>query len=109
MKFTAAIAALAGFAAASPTPTEDGHLDARVIEKRATITDAANIGYATQNGGTKGGAGGTTTTVSTLAQISAAAGSSSAAVIVVSGAISGAAKVKVTSNKTIIGKTGASE
>lgn len=55
---------------------------------------------------TTGGRGGTTTTVSTLAQFTAAAGSSSAAVIVVSGAISGSAKVKVTSNKSIIGKSG---
>ncbi|KAH6647903.1 pectate lyase a [Truncatella angustata] len=108
MKFLATFAALAGLAAAVPTPTEDAPLEARVIEKRATITDAADVGYATQNGGTTGGRGGTTTTVSTLAQFTAAVGSSSAAVVVVSGAISGAAKVKVTSNKTIVGKSGSS-
>lgn len=110
MKFLAAFATLAGLVAAVPTtPTEDLPLDARAIEKRATITDAADVGYATQNGGTTGGKGGTTTTVSTLAQFTAAAGSSSSYVIVVSGAISGAAKVKVTSNKTIVGKSGSSE
>lgn len=109
MKFFTAVAAFAGLAAAIPTPTEDAPLDARAIEKRATITDAADVGYATQNGGTTGGKGGTTTTVSTLAQFTAAVGSSSAAVVVVSGAISGAAKVKVTSNKSIIGKSGSSE
>jgi pectate lyase len=108
MKLNAAIATLVGLAVAAPTPTEDGPLDGRTIAKRATITDACNIGYATLNGGTKGGAGGTTTTVSTLAQFTAAVGSSSSAVVVVSGAISGAAKVKVTSNKTIVGKSGAS-
>lgn len=108
MKFLATFAALAGLVAAVPTPTEDQPLDIRAIEKRATITDAADVGYATQNGGTTGGKGGTTTTVSTLAQFTAAAGSSSSYVIVVSGAISGAAKVKVTSNKTIVGKSGSS-
>ncbi|KAK6073875.1 pectate lyase B [Seiridium cupressi] len=108
MMFFAAVAALAGLVAAVPTPTEDAPLDARAIEKRATITDAADVGYATQNGGTTGGRGGTTTTVSTLAQFTAAAGSSSSYVIVVSGAISGAAKVSVKSNKSIIGKSGSS-
>ncbi|KAI1185021.1 polysaccharide lyase family 1 protein [Nemania serpens] len=110
MKFTSAAAAtiLAVCVSASPTPTVEGVLDARAIEKRATITDAANIGYAQQNGGTKGGAGGTTTTVSSLAAFSAAAKADGAAVIVVKGAISGAAKVSVTSNKSIIGASGAS-
>lgn len=53
MKFTSAAAAaiLAACVSASPTPTVEGVLDARVIAKRATITDAANIGYAQQNGG----------------------------------------------------------
>lgn len=53
MKFTSAAAAtiLAVCVSASPTPTVEGVLDARAIEKRATITDAANIGYAQQNGG----------------------------------------------------------
>ncbi|KAI8635517.1 polysaccharide lyase family 1 protein [Xylariaceae sp. FL1651] len=109
MKFTAAaVALLAACVSAVPTPTEDGPLDARAIEKRAAITDAANIGYASMNGGTKGGAGGTTTTVSSLAAFTAAAGSSSPYVVVVKGAISGAAKVKVTSNKSIIGASGSS-
>ncbi|KAI0469107.1 polysaccharide lyase family 1 protein [Xylaria cf. heliscus] len=108
MKFTSAIALLAACVSASPTPTVDEHLDARSIEKRATITDAANIGYAQQNGGTKGGAGGTTTTVSSLAAFSAAAKADGAAVIVVKGNISGAAKVSVTSNKSIIGASGSS-
>ncbi|ORY61526.1 family 1 polysaccharide lyase [Pseudomassariella vexata] len=108
MKFTAAIALLFGLAAAAPTPTEDTPFDTRAIEKRATVTDACDVGYGTQNGGTTGGNGGTVTTVSTLAQFTAAAQSSSKLVVVVSGAISGAAKVKVTSNKTIVGKSGSS-
>lgn len=55
---------------------------------------------------TKGGASGTTTTVSTLPQLSAAASAAGARVIVVQGAISGAAKVSVTSDKSIVGKAG---
>ena len=51
MKFTAAILGLASLAAAVPTPTENGPLDARTVEKRASITDACNVGYCTQNGG----------------------------------------------------------
>jgi pectate lyase len=90
---------------ASPTPTIlEG--PTKALGKRASITDAANIGYAMANGGTKGGAGGPTTTVSTLPQLSAAANSTGPLNIVVSGAISGAAKVQVSSDKTIIGKTG---
>lgn len=57
---------------------------------------------------TTGGTGGTTTTVSNLAALSTAAAASGPGVIVVSGAISGAAKVQVGSNKSIIGKAGSS-
>lgn len=91
----------------SPTPALKGE-PAKVLAKRATITDAANIGYATLNGGTKGGAGGPTTTVSSLPQLIAAANSTGPLNIVVQGAISGAAKVQVSSDKTIMGKTGSS-
>jgi pectate lyase len=52
---------------------------------------------------TTGGNGGATTTVSTLAQFTAAVSGDSAAVVVVTGTITGAAKVRVGSNKTIIG------
>jgi pectate lyase len=90
---------------ASPTPTIQDEPE-RVLEKRASITDAADIGFAMANGGTKGGAGGPTTTVSTLPQLSAAANSTGPLNIVVQGAINGAAKVQVSSDKTIIGKTG---
>ncbi|KAJ8122424.1 hypothetical protein ONZ43_g1383 [Nemania bipapillata] len=109
MKFTsAAVAVLAACVSASPTPTKDGPVDARAIEKRASITDTANLGYAQQNGGTKGGAGGTTTTVSSLAAFTAAAAADGAYVIVLKGNLSGAAKVSVTSNKSIIGASGSS-
>ncbi|TKW52553.1 Pectate lyase plyB [Colletotrichum tanaceti] len=94
-------------AAVSAIPTsiaEEGHL----LNKRAAITDAANIGYATQNGGTKGGVGGTTTTVTNLAQLSAAANASGPGIVIIQGNIVGKAKVQVGSDKTIVGKTGSS-
>ncbi|TEA09603.1 Pectate lyase plyB [Colletotrichum sidae] len=107
MKFTglASWALLAIAASASPTPTVE---DGRVLSKRAAVTDACNIGYCTQNGGTKGGAGGTTTTVTNLAQLSAAANASGPGIIVVQGNIVGKAKVQVGSDKTIVGKSGSS-
>lgn len=41
-------ALLAAAVSASPTPTNPNGF---LLNKRAAITDAANIGYATQNGG----------------------------------------------------------
>ncbi|KAF2968001.1 hypothetical protein GQX73_g5555 [Xylaria multiplex] len=108
MKFISIASALLAGVTAVPTPTEDGLLDGRTIEKRAAITDACQVGYCTLNGGTTGGTGGTTTTVSTLAQFTAAAQAEGPAVILVSGSLTGAVKVNVTSNKSIIGKAGSS-
>ncbi|KAI0433770.1 polysaccharide lyase family 1 protein [Xylaria sp. FL1042] len=110
MRFTSSVVAaiLATCVSAAPTPTSDEALDARTIQKRASITDAANVGFATQNGGTTGGAGGTTTTVSDLASFTAAAEADGAYVIVVKGAISGSYQTRVGSNKSIIGASGSS-
>jgi pectate lyase len=51
--FLSTLAFLASYVSASPTPTvqDDAIVDPRSIEKRAAITDAADVGYATQNGG----------------------------------------------------------
>ncbi|KAI1820642.1 pectate lyase a [Xylaria intraflava] len=109
MKFAwFASALLAGLAGAVPTATEKGVLDGRTVEKRATVTDACPVGYCTMNGGTTGGTGGTTTTVSSLAEFTAAVQAEGPALVVLDGNLSGAVKVKVTSNKTIIGKAGSS-
>jgi hypothetical protein len=42
---------LAPLALASPTPTEQRNVERAQIAKRATISDAADTGYTTQNGG----------------------------------------------------------
>ncbi|KAK3940292.1 pectin lyase fold/virulence factor [Diplogelasinospora grovesii] len=110
MKFTAAVLSiLVALAAAKPTPTLDDTVEKAHLAKRATISDKATLGYATQNGGTTGGSGGTVTTVSTLAQFTAAVDekNTAPAIVVVKGVISGAAKVRIASNKTIIGLPGA--
>ncbi|KAK3294498.1 polysaccharide lyase family 1 protein [Chaetomium fimeti] len=102
-----AVASLLALATASPTPTQPEAGTPRMA-KRAGISDAANIGFATLNGGTKGGAGGTVTTVSTLAQFTEAVNEkvSDPAVIFVQGVISGNEKVRVGSNRSIIGLPG---
>ncbi|KAK1836807.1 pectin lyase fold/virulence factor [Podospora conica] len=98
----AGLYALAGLVAPgqaeSPTPV-----------RKATVSDKADLGFATQNGGTTGGAGGTVTTVSTLAQFTAAVAEKNTApmIVVVQGNISGSAKVRVGSNKSILGLPGA--
>ncbi|KAF0327388.1 hypothetical protein GQ607_005249 [Colletotrichum asianum] len=97
--------ALLGVASAAPTPTVDEESTAAIV-KRASITESCNIGYASTNGGTTGGKGGSTTTVSTLAQFTKAAESSGKLNIVVKGSISGNAKVRVASDKTIVGQKG---
>ncbi|WYZ42308.1 hypothetical protein EsH8_VI_000007 [Colletotrichum jinshuiense] len=96
---------LMGLVSAAPTPTINEYSSA-VLAKRASVTEACNIGYASTNGGTTGGKGGSTTTVSTLSQFTKAAESSGKLNIVVKGTISGNAKVRVQSDKTIVGQKG---
>ena len=69
------------------------------------ITDL--VGWATQNGGTTGGGSAATTTVTSASALTSAVGSSAAAVIRVSGTISCSGMLRVRSNKTIIGNSGA--
>ncbi|MFC8851315.1 MULTISPECIES: polysaccharide lyase family 1 protein [unclassified Micromonospora] len=65
------------------------------------------VGWATQNGGTTGGGSAPTTTVTSASALTTALGSSSAAVIRVSGTISCSGMLRVRSNKTILGNSGA--
>ncbi|CAE6448749.1 unnamed protein product, partial [Rhizoctonia solani] len=90
------LAALAQLVSAVPT-----------IERRATATEKPTIGYAAQ-GGTTGGIGGATVTVSTLAALTSALADDTAKIVLVSGTISGNTVVKVGSNKSLLGKSGAS-
>ncbi|KAK0231593.1 polysaccharide lyase family 1 protein [Armillaria fumosa] len=76
------------------------------IDKRTSTTEAASVGYATLNGGTKGGAGGTTTTVTTLAALTSAVSGDSAKIVIISGTITGNTVVKVGSNTSVLGASG---
>ncbi|KAG9033647.1 hypothetical protein FRB95_014535 [Tulasnella sp. JGI-2019a] len=101
MKFSFVAAALAilPFAWASPVDVS-AHLF-----KRATTSDAATTGYGT---GTTGGKGGSTVTVTTLAALTSAVTGNTATIVLVSGTITGNVVVKIGSNKSVIGKSGAS-
>ncbi|KAK0490245.1 polysaccharide lyase family 1 protein [Armillaria novae-zelandiae] len=79
---------------------------AHQIVKRTSTTEAASVGYATLNGGTKGGTGGTTTTVTTLAALTSAVSGDSAKIVIISGTITGNTVVKVGSNTSVLGASG---
>ncbi|KAL8284535.1 hypothetical protein RB600_009102 [Gaeumannomyces tritici] len=100
MRF-ASIALLLGLAVASPVPEEH-----ELARRQAS--QACNLGFCTQNGGTTGGAGGSTMTVRTLSQLQEAAGRPGPLTVIVSGSISGSAKVRVAADKTIYGERGSS-
>lgn len=102
MKFTIVPALLAAITSASPTKL----LSARNELARRQAAEPAPIGFATLNGGTTGGAAGETVTVSDLAALTEAAESEEPLTIIVSGAISGSAKIRVGSDKTIYGEAG---
>lgn len=99
MKVASILLGLVAVVSARPSPTVDENL-----VKRATVTDVA-FGFASLNGGTKGGAGGSVTTVSTLPQFTAAVSEKDTAprIVFVKGIIKGSDKVRVGSNKSIIG------
>lgn len=78
------------------------------VKRAAAATDACDIGYCTQNGGTTGGGDGDSTTVTTFDELVEAAGADGAAIIIVDGEITGNDVVDVASDKTIIGATGSS-
>lgn len=98
MKF--ALLLLAAVASASPAA-----LSSRDLARRQA-TESCPIGYCTQNGGTTGGASGDTVTVSDLDALTEAAESEGPLTIIVSGSISGSARVRPTSDKTIYGESG---
>ncbi|WP_433317020.1 cellulose binding domain-containing protein [Micromonospora sp. CA-269861] len=65
------------------------------------------VGWATQNGGTTGGGNAGTTTVTNASALTSALNATGAAVIRVSGTISCSGMLRVRSNKTILGNSGA--
>ncbi|KZW03899.1 pectate lyase B [Exidia glandulosa HHB12029] len=95
MKFFSLIA-FAALALASP------------LEKRASVSDVATLGYATLNGGTTGGSGGSSTTVTTLAALTSAVTGGAKKIVIISGTITGNTVVRVGSNTTVIGQKGSS-
>lgn len=117
MKFTA-VPLFAGLAAAVPlSPYSLPNAPASkarglAIRQNGTTssaaTDACNIGFCTQNGGTTGGAAGSTITVTDVASLKEAAEADEPAVIIVSGVLSGSDKIRVASDKTIYGESGSS-
>ncbi|RYO97823.1 hypothetical protein DL765_011060 [Monosporascus sp. GIB2] len=78
--------------------------EAKPLERRADANEAATVGYATLNGGTRGGAGGKSTTVTSLSALKGCVKQSGPAICIVSGTISGNEVLPVTSDTTIIGK-----
>ncbi|CAE6475392.1 unnamed protein product [Rhizoctonia solani] len=98
MKFTSALALAFGLGAAYASP---------VVEKRASTSDNANVGYATLSGGTTGGGSAAPVTVTTLAALKTAVTGNTAKVIIVSGIITGNEVVKVGANTSLLGKSGA--
>ena len=67
------------------------------------------IGYASQNGGTTGGAGGSSITVKSYDELVKAVKDDTAAIIYVDGTIEGSKKIRVGSNKSILGKNASSK
>ncbi|EEB95458.1 hypothetical protein MPER_05573 [Moniliophthora perniciosa FA553] len=76
------------------------------VEKRASVNDVANVGYATLNGGTSGGSGGTQITVTSLSALQSAVSGDAKKTVIVQGTISGNTVVKVGSNTSVIGAKG---
>ncbi|KAG8685863.1 hypothetical protein FRC09_014487 [Ceratobasidium sp. 395] len=97
MKFTSAAALFLGLTVVSANP---------LVQKRATTSDKATVGYATLSGGTTGGGTATPVTVTTLDAFKNAVAAGSK-VIIISGTITGNEVVKVSSGMTILGKSGA--
>ncbi|MBN6056863.1 right-handed parallel beta-helix repeat-containing protein [Nonomuraea sp. RK-328] len=95
----AAVTALAAPASAVPQADEP--------PAATPAAETSPVGWAGQGGGTTGGGTTPATTVNSASALKTALSSGSAAVIRVSGTISCSGMLKVTSNKTVIGNSGA--
>lgn len=108
MKFTLVASLMAAAVSAAPTFSVVQPRAGNSTSVSGSMTEACNIGYATQNGGTTGGADGEQTTVTSLEELKAAAEADGPAVIIIDGTITGSEQVDVTSDKTVIGAAGSS-
>jgi pectate lyase len=94
-------------------------LAAPIAARQANTTASANttisstdgpVGYASQNGGTTGGAGGSSITVTSISELAAAVKGDSPTIVYISGTLSGSTdKIRVGSNKSILGKDASSK
>ncbi|KAG8789409.1 hypothetical protein FRC12_013557 [Ceratobasidium sp. 428] len=83
-----------------------GVVSANPIEKRASTSDKATVGYATLSGGTTGGGTATPVTVTTLPELKTALSSGTSKVVIISGVITGNEALKIPANTTLLGKSG---
>ncbi|GMG40447.1 unnamed protein product [Ambrosiozyma monospora] len=107
---TLALLATKSVVSAIPIASQDGDNDSSSLTKRASAGSV--FGYASLNGGTTGGASGKSVTATSLKELESYCAQSGALTIYVSGSISSSGSsgytVKVASDKSIIGKSGAS-
>ncbi|MEV6495396.1 right-handed parallel beta-helix repeat-containing protein, partial [Actinoplanes sp. NPDC051633] len=97
-----------GAGGSTPTDPPTTPTDPPSSEPPPSQPQTGLVGWATQNGGTSGGGSAPATTVTSASALTSAIGSSSAAVIRVSGTITCSGMLRVQSNKTILGNSGAS-
>jgi pectate lyase len=97
--------ALAGAGIVAANAASAATTAAAAAPSTLAVTDL--VGWATQNGGTRGGAGGATTTVTSASALTSAIAGTNAAVVRVSGTISCSGMLRVGSNKSIVGNAGA--
>ncbi|GMG42178.1 unnamed protein product [Ambrosiozyma monospora] len=104
---TLALLATKSVVSAIPIASQDDDNDSSSLTKRAN--GGSVFGYASLNGGTTGGASGKSVTATSLKQLQSYCSQKGALTIYVSGAISGSGDtVDVSSDKSVIGKSGAS-
>ncbi|GMF05759.1 unnamed protein product [Ambrosiozyma monospora] len=101
-----ALLATKSIVSAFPIATQDGDNDYPSLTKRE---NAGVFGYASLNGSTTGGASGESVTATSLKELQSYCAQDGPLTIYVSGGISGSADVvHVSSDKSVIGKSGAS-
>lgn len=78
----------------------------KFMRKRADVSEVPTVGFAAQDG-TTGGSGGSTTTVSTLEDLIAAVEGEESKIVIIDGTITGNEVVRVGSNTSVLGASGA--